>query len=243
VRVVTWNMNQRERTDSHHEAWTFLIKTLNPDVALVQEAVVPEAITARYRVLSKRAWPHEPWGSAILSRVGDLTPDWEDSSRGAVLVARCSVSLLGSVSIASMHARVPRNGGVIAPLRLTFDALRTHLGDRFIVGGDLNTARAAALAWPQYGHGEFWNDTETWGFKEPLPDGGERQSYWGRWLKDELPAIGNSLQDDHIFVDPETFGHVTRCLVWDTRRVRELSDHGPVVVDLALPGESRGGKV
>jgi hypothetical protein len=62
---------------------------------------------------------------------------------------------------------------------------------------------------------------ETWWFKEPLPDGGERQTYWGRWIKDELPAIGNSLQDDHIFVDVETFGHVTRCLVWDTRRVRE----------------------
>jgi endonuclease/exonuclease/phosphatase family metal-dependent hydrolase len=47
--------------------------------------------------------------------------------------------------------------------------------------------------------------------------------------------MGNSLQDDHVFMDATTFAFLAECLVWDTQRVRELSDHGPVVVDLKLP--------
>jgi len=171
-----------------------------------------------------------------LSRVGDLALEWEDNSLGAVLAATSSIPGLGRVSIACLQARVPE-GGVIRPLRKTFDVLRTHLGERFVVGGDFNTARQAHLAWPQYGHGEFWTDIETWGFNEPLPLAGkEQQSYWGGWFLDKEPSLGNTLQDDHVLLDADTFQHVSRCLVWDTRRVRELSDHGPVVVDLAVPG-------
>jgi hypothetical protein len=86
-----------------------------------------------------------------------------------------------------------------------------------------------------YGHGKFWTDVEAWGFKEPLPFGDhERRSFWRGWLINEPPTIGNSLQD-HIFLDEQTFEHVDACAIWDTKEVRELSDHGPVVVDLRLP--------
>jgi endonuclease/exonuclease/phosphatase family metal-dependent hydrolase len=126
---------------------------------------------------------------------------------------------------------------VIPALRETFGALREHLQDHFIVGGDLNTARAAARAWPANGHGEFWEDVEAWGFREALPfDGVERQSFWREWRHNKQPTIGNSLQDDHIFLDNGTFKHIRRSLIWDTREVRDLSDHGPVVVDLDLLG-------
>jgi endonuclease/exonuclease/phosphatase family metal-dependent hydrolase len=40
------------------------------------------------------------------------------------------------------------------------------------------------------------------------------------------------MQDDHILLDAETFEVGPECRVWDTKQVRELSDHGPVVVDL-----------
>lgn len=233
MRIVSWNMDHPGHGGSHRDAWAFLLR-LNPDIALVQEAVVPEDLSG-YEVLWTRAWGTRPWGSVVLSRVGDLTLDWEDRSRGAALVTKCTVEGLGTISVASVHARVIDHR-VIPALRETFNALRPHLGARFIVGGDLNTARAAALAWPKNGHGEFWRDVEAWGFREPLPLGGaERQSYWREWLNDKPPTIGNSLQDDHIFLDSESFGHVTGCRVWDTREVRGLSDHGPLVVDLTLP--------
>ena len=237
MRIVTWNMNVigKDRSSQHDQAWAFLLETLAPDIALLQETAIPPELPTDYRHSLFTPGLHgKRWGSAILSRVGDLTLEWEDNSRGAVLAATSSIPGLGPVSIASLQARVPR-GGVIRPLRETFDLLRTHLGERFMVGGDFNTARQAHRAWPQNGHGAFWSDIETWGFKEPLPLGGkEQQSYWGRWLLDQEPSLGNTLQDDHVLVDADTLQLVRRCLVWDTRRVRELSDHGQVVLDLAL---------
>jgi hypothetical protein len=88
------------------------------------------------------------------------------------------------------------------------------------------------------GHGEFWEEIEkTWGLYEHLPVGGrERQSYWREWLRNQPPTIGNSLQDDHVFLDGETFEYPADCRIWDTKVVRELSDHGPVVVDVSVPG-------
>jgi endonuclease/exonuclease/phosphatase family metal-dependent hydrolase len=251
-RLVTWNMNQQGR-----DAWSFLVGSLDPDVALVQEAITPKDIDDRYVALFQRAWQTRPWGSAILvhRRVEGAEPlagsVWMDSSQGAVVVAKFSIRRLGldPFAIASVHARVMTDPltsrrRVIPALRKTFFELLKRRGPRFIVAGDLNTARNAEFAFPGNQHGDFWRDVEQeWGFHEPLPFGGkeERQSYWGRWRQSKQPSIGNTLQDDHILLDAETYervntrGYPKGCVVWDTQVVRALSDHGPVVVDLLFP--------
>lgn len=228
----------------HIEAWDCLLRTLNPDIALVQEAAVPDSAVDGYGppVFTQR-WPNKPWGSAILSRVGELALVWENTDRGACQLATGTVSGLGPLLIANIHSRVDDKGLVIPNLRKTFDAVLPQLGDRFIVGGDINTARSLAVAYPpEYGHGELWQDVERWGLREAMPffdaaqnhPGAERQSYWGHWLQNKRPTMGNSLQDDHVFMDADTIEHLSTCVVWDTRTVRGLSDHGPVVVDLRL---------
>jgi len=270
MRVVTWNLSQvgpkgeAVWNERGRNALDFLMRGLHPDIALVQEMIVPEEIadgfqveftrtdgggrgrvTANgladshgYEVLWTEAWMGKRWGSAILSRVGKPWIVWQDRHRGAAVVAHCSIPFLGASRIASVHARVMEDG-VIRALRETFGELLPRLGDRFIVGGDLNTARAAALEWPSYGHREFWNALDASVFRDCyyILHGCERQSFWREWLLGKPPTIGNSLMDDHVLVDAETITHVKKCRVWDTKQVRELSDHGPVVVDLDLPGE------
>jgi exonuclease III len=236
VRIVSWNVNQQGR-----DTWAFLVGTLDPDIALVQEAILPTDLPDQYQVRWTPAWPDGRWGSAVLSRFRNLEPDWEDWRRGAVLMAHCSIPSLGPVSIASVHARVnPLTHRVIPDLRETFDHLRRRLGDRFILGGDLNTAREAARRWPRNGHLEFWRDVETWGLRDChyLLNGVERQSFWRGVLRNRPPTM-DGLQDDHVFVDAETIKAVTQCFVLDTPEVRRLSDHGPVVVELTLPSDSR----
>lgn len=245
MRIVSWNLSQRGLNQRGRDTWAFLQQTLRPDIALVQEAMAPEDLPEnlredlrdRYRDLWTPAWPNGGWGSAILSRFRDLELDWKDWHRGAVVMAHCTVPSLGPVSIANVHARVI-NRRVIPPLYETFEEVRPRLGHRFIVGGDLNTAREAARRWPRNRHAEFWHDLEEWGFRDChyLLHGAERQSFWRGALR-KKPATIHGLQDDHVFVDAETFGYVTQCFVWDTQEVRALSDHGPVVVELALPSE------
>jgi exonuclease III len=244
LRIVSWNMNHMYHARVHSEAWG-LLKALDPDIALLQEAVVvPPDIAGQYELLFTQPWENKPWGSAVMSRVGDLALVWENTDRGAVQLATCSVSGIGPVSIANIHSRLDDKSRVIPNLRKTFDAVIPQLGERFIVGGDLNTARSLAIAYPpHFGHGEFWQDAEIGGLREAMPffdaalgrPGSERQSYWGHWLRNEPPTMGNSLQDDHVFMDAGTVEYLSTCVVWDTRIVRELSDHGPVVVDLMVP--------
>lgn len=216
----------------HAEAWEFLL-ALEPDVALLQETVLPPSIDRRYETRFTQAWDGKPWGSAILARNCELSTVWKDNTRGAVHLATCTGSPLGVLSIATIHARII-HGRVIPALTATFEDLVPQLDKRFLVGGDLNTARAAHLAWPKYGHGEFWDRIDRWQLHEcfHLNTGLERQSYWREWHRNKTPSIGNTLQDDHVFVDEETSRLVRRTVIWDTRRVRELSDHGPLVVDL-----------
>ncbi|MDP9222325.1 MAG: endonuclease/exonuclease/phosphatase family protein, partial [Actinomycetota bacterium] len=162
MRVVSWNMNHANNSGSHEAAWAFLL-SLEPDIALVQEAVVPEDVP--YTSIWEPGWDHLPWGTAILSRVGALEVSWRDHLRGAVIAARCDLPGIGEATVASVHARIV-DRRVVPALRETFEEIRRNLRERFIVGGDLNTARAAGIAWPQNGHTEFWSDVEAWGFQD-----------------------------------------------------------------------------
>jgi exonuclease III len=226
MRIVSWNMAQRGR-----KALDFLL-SLGPDIALVQEAILPEEIPD-YTKLWTPGWQDGTWGSAILSRVGDPELVWKDNDRGAVVLARCSVDGIGDATIASLHARLGSNReGVIRPLKKTFHELRPRLEDRFIIGGDFNTARLLGRVYDKHwGHEEFWNEMDAWTWDAVFRKlGEEKQSFWREGLRNEL-------MDDHVLVDEGTFELVTDAQVLDTPEVRELSDHAPVVLDLAVSKE------
>lgn len=225
------------------EAWAFLLDVLRPDIALLQEAMLPDDVkhdslwtSARERGTSLKELM---WGSAILSRIGTpvthlvISPE-DIAKRGAVQVVSCTIAGIGETTIVNIHSRLDDDKRavqkVIPNLRKTFEVVLPTLGNRFIVGGDLNTARSLDKVYgPRYGHGDFWRELDGGMLREALPGGNEeRQSYWGT---DKGPTAG-ILQDDHVFFDAETFKLVRKARVWDSARVRELSDHGPIVVDL-----------
>lgn len=68
--------------------------------------------------------------------------------------------------------------------------------------------------------------------------GAKRQTFWRDQLRGQLMTVGNSLMDDHVFVDRRTFEHLKSAEIVDTPEVRGLSDHAPVVVDLVLPEQA-----
>jgi exonuclease III len=226
VRIVSWNMAQQGRKTRE-----FLL-SLGPDIALVQEAILPEEIPG-YTKLWTPGWEDGTWGSAILSRVGEPELLWENNERGAIVLARCSIGGVGDVRIASLHARLgPNREGVIRPLRKTFDELQPRLGERFIVGGDFNTARLLGRVYDKrWGHEVFWNEMDAWTWDVVFRKlGEEKQSFWREGLRNEL-------MDDHVLVDEKTFELVSDASVLDTPEIRELSDHAPVVLDLAVSKE------
>lgn len=241
MRIVSWNMGcawERSRyRASHDDAWEFLLIRLKPDIALLQETLERRVISEGYEEpLWTPAFPDGDCGSVILSRVGKLTLTetnlaWDDHR---TQVAHGVLAGIGNVCVSNVHART--NGPMFPRLRRTIETVNDQRGQRFIVGGDFNTGRSHPVSPEWTDHSKFWGDIDgEWGFREPLPFGrGERQSYWAHWAKNDRPTEGNSMQDDHVLLDAKTFGANPECLVWDTKEVRGLSDHGPIVVDLDL---------
>jgi hypothetical protein len=107
------------------------------------------------------------------------------AARGAVQIASCTISGLAKMTLVNIHSRLgPGKVKVIPNLRRTFEIVMCELQDRFIVGGDLNTARLLGKVYPEeYLHAAFWDEVDRGKLKESLPGGlVERQSYWGHGM-------------------------------------------------------------
>lgn len=74
MRIVTWNMGYWGHASAHEAAWRWLLDELSPDIALLQECVVPSWVQSRATVLFDEAYPksrNQRWGTALVTR--DLT--------------------------------------------------------------------------------------------------------------------------------------------------------------------------
>ncbi len=71
MRVATWNMAFWSHRPEHDRAWHWLLDTMKPDVALVQECVVPNWVpSSGWSVHWARAYPEskQTWGTGIVAR-------------------------------------------------------------------------------------------------------------------------------------------------------------------------------
>lgn len=106
TRVVTWNMNYWAR--SAHEraaAWGFL-RSVEPDFALLQEAVPPEELPRTHCVYQRGGISRRrPWGSAVVSFSEVITEITAVASVHGSRVTQLRRTHTGSVAVA-----VTRNG-------------------------------------------------------------------------------------------------------------------------------------
>ena len=100
-----------------------------------------------------------------------------------------------------------------------------------LVGGDINTSREYSAK-----HKAYLNR---------LIESGVHDCHWAK-QKREVPSFWGrqsqkpKYQDDHFFASRSLAGAVQDCWVDDNPRTRILSDHGPVVLDLATEPTDHG---
>lgn len=210
-------MGRSKRT--HAAAWHYLLACLQPDVAMVQEALASADSLAKDH--GELLWSGlKRQGTAMFVRRGIEFTRLPLPVKGSY-VSAITTSVLGSpTQVVSIHVG-PEKWQNQEVLREALIGQVLPAG-RFVIGGDLNTSRSFS---PR--HQRYLDGLVSSGFYDYHIEkyGKERPSFWGRQARREY-------RDDYILTDRSLAPFISRCDVIDNPVTRHLSDHGPVVLDL-----------
>jgi endonuclease/exonuclease/phosphatase family metal-dependent hydrolase len=261
-RIATWNLNHWRQpllpVDTRRGAWDHLRLGVGAQVALVQEAV-PPAELPRDRVVYGEIAGHRNWGSAVvaLDPAIEIEPirsarrPWssrryllDGTHPGAVAVARLHATGIQAITCVSVYGVLDPSAlatmhRVVADLHPLFDSPD---GARVILGGDLNVTRSTTDARSLARTEALLAAMRALGLVEakicvaepPAPPADcpcgsagscDHVGTWGR------------VEFDHVFVSPALAPQVTALTVGPTAVEAGLSDHVPLVLDLALTAE------
>ena len=254
-RIATWNMNHwQQPPERRASGWDWLGERSGVDVALLQETVPPPSI-ARERVVYHEIAGRRPWGSAVVA-LGpgiEIEEIWSVSggSRfrhrvtsthpGSVAVARVRVPGIAPITVVSLYnlldgsptANLLRVMADLVPLLDSVD------GDRLIVGGDFNIYGAVATgrrtrATAVFGLLASLGLQPVGSLPVPRPAASPGCPCGSRGTCGHIPTW-NGLDLDHMFVTEHLASQVVALAVDQAIVADEsLSDHAPLILDLAL---------
>ena len=226
MKIVTWNLGYWQFRHHHAGAWAYLRDEIKPDMALLQE-VHPPALEDDENLLFEEV--HNGWGTALYGRGISLNRVALGRYPGRVAVALAHVPSGKVFYVASIHAPIIK-GRVFPHLSHIFDDIEAMFSEQpAIIGGDLNSARLAEEVWPEYGHGPFFERI----------DAGRFFDCHRKFHSEEVQTIFrpgqiHPFQDDHLFVSADLADRVVACEVIHNDVTRKVSDHIPVVAEIAI---------
>lgn len=230
MQIVSWNMGcappMARYRRSHGAAWRLLLDELRPDVCLVQEALVEsEAMSAGGRLF----WS-EPYGSdsgaAVWVRDGLTARPFAIRSEGSCVAGAVVDGPDRERVFLSVHVGPPNYR---KHLRVLAESVSVALDSTsFVVAGDLNAARHIDVVYGGKWFKRYFAALEQRGWHDCHWELNQRecQSFWGHQAK-------NPYQCDHAFVDRASAPWAVTCRIVDSGSVRALSDHGPLLLELA----------
>lgn len=245
-------------SDTRRAAWDYLSGSIGAQVALVQEAVPPLEL-GRDRAVYGEIAGHRNWGSAVvaLDPAVEIEPLrsvrvpfsrrrflLENSHPGSVAVAQLFVAGIQPITLVSVYgvwdgSVVSSMLRVIADLVPLFDS---PYGSRVILGGDLNVStatkdpRGLARAEAVLGAIRALGLVEAKSLVAEPPASSPNCWCSSGGTCGHLPTFGPG-ELDHLFVSPSLAGQVTALRLDPAAVEAGLSDHVPLVLDLAISTE------
>ena len=143
---------------------------------------------------------------------------------------------VGTAVTLAEHERIRRPGLALAN---TSDLLAAVLepwvaGRRFLVGGDWNTSPLFDTDYPNTRWGKAKASTEFFERRKRAGWCDAMRRFHDGEIRTYLDPKTGPREIDRVFTDPETYDRLVGCHVLDDVAVTELSDHAPLVVDIAI---------
>ena len=237
MKVATWNIPYSFRTSSHEDAWQYMLSEIPADYYLVQEVQPPEWVLEECEVVWNEIGGTRDWGSGIVSRNQSLQEITLDSEfQGAFTTAESQYSSDLDVTLVSFYGlfeyiegtqyTIPNLHRMLSDLTGLLEG-KTHGNRNIILGGDLNASIQFDNQFDIDTHRIFFERLEAFGLNNCLD-----QFYddYAETYRD--PRSKTDWQMDYIFVNSLLNNHLVDCEVLENEKIREYSDHNPVVITL-----------
>lgn len=243
--------------DTHRDAWRHLADEVRADVVLAQEAVPAEDLAPARTAYTEIAG-HRCWGSAVVALAEDatLTPlravrnPWSrrhhlllNTHPGSVAIAELELPGIQPITLVSVYAVMDGSSlatmyRVVADLVALFDSPQ---GSRVIVAGDFNVSRSTADVTQRTRAEALMAAIASLGLVEarslrPVDVAGLPACGCAAVACGHLPTW-KAAELDHVFLSPALAGQVEAVRVLPELVDSGLSDHIPIVLDLALTTE------
>jgi len=254
MRVLIWNMAGAgfHTGAPHAAAWGWLRNEAEFDAAMLQEAIPPSDLDDSFdTVLFRSRFPAQnlAWGNCTLVRDHEFKPrqvehaDWAESSLDAALIADGGDNLPILLNVHSNAkpiegfpcAEFTAAGGLtchhtkVWEIEVLAHQLQPLLtGRRFILGGDINAGLLLDEVYGYKNNENLWKNLAEQGYVDLRlrHSGAEQQTFFRERT--------NPYQLDHFFGDALTNQSVKSwSVLTEVARDLKLSDHAPVVIDVA----------
>lgn len=221
------------------QGWDYFL-SLDVDYYLFQEARPTEKIKDDVKHLVwNEIGEKRNWGSGIYSKNHELTEEIINTEfKGSVAIANTEVfgEKLTLISLYGLLDKVKTTKYSITNLHRMLSDLTIILDGKvngkrnIILGGDFN----ASTQWDRE-----QNNNSHKIFFERLEDFNLADCYNLRNIEQPIQTLRKAgsdkpWQDDYFFIGKQWEGNLINCEVIDNERVRELSDHNPVIITVDL---------
>jgi exonuclease III len=238
LKVITWNMDYWKRAKSQREeAWTYLIQTLCPDIALLQECCLPDSLPPPWLAIHSESHPGKVWGTAILTRGLALKMIPVASSHpGALLAAEIASNGGRTLVPVSMYGPIDKSGYATTSVHRLLSDLTPLLNDGkesrdFLLGGDWNVS----VQWDQRYPGKYPSHRLLFDRVEDFGLASCTQHVLGRHVATyRKPGSTVEWQNDYLYVSRRLLPGLRSCEVQAGEELGGLSDHSPVALTLDL---------
>lgn len=239
MRIATWNIPYGFRTKSHSEAWEYYLEEIPADFYLGNEVKPPQWVLDECDVVWSKIGDWADWGSAVVSPDHDLSEiDIGSEFRGAMMIAESTYSSEFDITLISWYGLLETLGSdgysspnlhrMLSDLTGLLDS-KTHGKRNIVLGGDLNTS-------PQWD--ERLNRETNRVLFDRLEDFGLTncfEQFYDEYVRTYRPSrVDTNWQIDYFFISTNLANNIQDCEVIENDKVREFSDHNPVVISLEV---------
>lgn len=233
ITISTWNMCYWQHRNNFSKSWNYLFSKINPDIALVQEAVPPTKLRALSNFIWDEIGKNRKWGSGIFSRFPIEKVEFDNSYPGAVVVGEVSLPNKSKITAISIHVLLEHRYSIIPLHRIFSDLTRLLEGRRgkrvIIIGGDFNASIQFDRQQKGESHRILFERVENFGLLNCI------KKFHAQPVQTYRHKTSNEQwQLDYLFLSEKLESKLKNCLVIEDSKILNLSDHNPVIAQLSI---------